>query len=270
MDLIVSTVQKFVDEDSPGVLCHVKPEFGANDAEVFVHPVQAHCPCPITALFTEVGDGDLHIRSAFGIDEGLGLGNQIGIEAAAKPTVGGTQNQVDFFNLLPCRQKRIAFPRRIFPPDSPRLRRTLGRKGWKFSIAVWAPRNREAATMFMALVICRVFLTAPIFNLTSFSCAIQLSLYIVSRFRLSFRLPPRGNGLFTAYLMVSFEFFVVRGQSLVHHLFDLFGECLLFFQAGQNLRVPVFEELIQAGLVFGQHVYRVFVRGIHGCPQKGY
>jgi hypothetical protein len=38
-----------------------------------------------------------------------------------------------------------------------------------------APRNREAATMFMALVICLVFFTAPIFNWISFKVAIAVN-----------------------------------------------------------------------------------------------
>jgi hypothetical protein len=40
----------------------------------------------------------------------------------------------------------------------------------------WAPRSLEAATMFIALVICWVFFTAFIFNWISFKVAIPFSL----------------------------------------------------------------------------------------------
>jgi hypothetical protein len=39
---------------------------------------------------------------------------------------------------------------------------------------VWAPRNLEAATMFMALVICFVFFTAFILSRISFKVAIPI------------------------------------------------------------------------------------------------
>jgi hypothetical protein len=130
---------------------------------------QAFFTDPVPTFFAETGEADLHALIGLFLKQVFGLIRQVDVETAAQTAVGGANTMLTFLGFSRGTSKGLASSP-AFSARLPSTSENLAAYGRNDSIADCAPRNRDAATMFIALVICLVFLTPCIFRSTSFSC----------------------------------------------------------------------------------------------------